>query len=285
MANYRVISSDSHVGEPPDLWTTRMEPRYLDRAPRVISTDDGDFWIVEGRTSEALAGGSQAGKRFEDPGNLSYRARAEEVRPGGYIPDEHVKDMDLDGVDMGIIYPTTGITMFKVLDSQLLTPIFRTYNDWVSEFCGAHPRRLKGIAVLNTDDVGMAVKELERCANMGLVGALISVYPPPQRSYRQAEYEPLWAAAQDLEMPISLHAGTNRPGQGQEFTEVEDAGPAFLSTMDHWVRMSIAHIIFNGVFERYPELQVGVVEHELSWVPHAMDQMDYTYSQRPRGEG
>ena len=127
----------------------------------------------------------------------------EEVPLGGYIPEEHIKDMDLDGVDVSIVYPTVGLFLYGVPDSELLTTNCGIYNDWVGEFCSAIPKRLKGIAMLNVDDVGEAAKELERCAKMGFVGAMITVYPPEERSYDKPEYEPLWAAAQGLGMPLS----------------------------------------------------------------------------------
>ena len=171
--------------------------------------------------------------------------------------------MDIDGIDVSIVYPTTGLGLYSTPDSELLSSMFRTYNDWVGEFCNAVPKRLKGIGMLNVDDVGVGVKELERCAKMGFVGAMISVYPPEEHSYDKAEYEPLWAAAQDLGMPLSLHISTNRPGPGQEFDVIETMSPAFITNVDHWVRMSLGNIIFVGVFEHYPKLQVGSVEMEL----------------------
>jgi predicted TIM-barrel fold metal-dependent hydrolase len=68
--------------------------------------------------------------------------------------------MDADGVDVSIVYPTVGLLLYSVPDSDLLTAIVRTYNDWLAEFCNAFPDRLKGIAMLNVDDVPSAVKEL-----------------------------------------------------------------------------------------------------------------------------
>ena len=56
-----------------------------------------------------------------------------------------------------------------------------------------------------------------------------------------------------------------------------------LANADHWVRMSLGSMIYAGVLERFPELQVGSVEHELAWVPHFLDRLDFTYSQRPSG--
>ena len=85
--------------------------------------------------------------------------------------------MEIDGIDVSIIYPSIGCMLYGGADSELLTSNCRSYNDWVGEFCSAVPKRLKGIAMLNVDDVGVAVKELERCAKMGFVGAMITVFP------------------------------------------------------------------------------------------------------------
>ena len=284
MADYRVISSDNHVVEPAELWTSRGESKFKDRAPHIERIDNSDWWVCEGEQIVSTTGaGAMAGVRFEAPEKISRQGNLEDVRPGGYIPGEHVKDMDIDGIDVSIVYPTVGLGLYGVPDGELLNSMFRTYNDWVAEFCGAVPSRIKGIAMLNLDDVWVGVKELERCAKMGFVGAMISIYPPEDRAYDKPEYEPLWAAAQDLGIPLSLHVSTNRPGPGQETQAADNSTTAFMTNLDHWVRMSLARIIFSGVFERYPELQVGSVEHELSWVPHFLDRLDYNYTQRIQG--
>ena len=280
MASYRVISSDNHVMEPVDLWTSRAESKFKDRMPHVERFGESDWWVCDGQKVQDVGAGAQAGVRFEDPEKLTREYKIEDVPLGGYIPEEHVKDMDLDGVDVSIVYPTIGLLLYGVPDSELLTVNCRIYNDWVAEFCSAVPNRLKGIAMLNVDDVPEAIKEMERSAKKGFSGAMISIYPPEGRTYNNPEYEPVWAAAQDLAMPLSLHVGTNRPGVGQEFQNVDTLRPAFITNIDHWVRMSLADIIFSGVFERYPKLQVGSIEQELSWVPHFLDRVDYTYTQR-----
>ena len=286
MGGYRVISSDSHVAEPPDLWTNRIDPKFRDRAPHVIhSEEDGyDWWVCDDKRIIHAGVGAQAGRRFEAPESLQEADVFENVRPGGYIPEEQVKDMDIDGVDVNIIYPTSTLGMYSVLDGELISSIFRTYNDWIAEFCRPFPNRLKSIALLNLDNVPEGVRELERCAKMGAAGAVISVYPPEDRSYHLAEYDPLWAAAQDLEIPLSLHIGTIRPSRGQDFAallSLQDR-PTIISNVDHWVRMSLGDMIFSGVFERFPKLRVGSVEHEVSWAPHFLERIDYAYTQRAR---
>ena len=284
MPNYKILSADDHVMEPSDLWSSRAESRFKDRAPRVVRMDDGsDWWVTDGYKTMGAFAGAQAGVRFEEPEKLSVggpESTYENVRPGGYIPEEHVKDMDIDGIDVSIMYPTVGLLLYRIPDSELVTSMFATYNDWVAEFCAPFPDRLKGIAMLNIDDVQVGVKELERCAKLGFCGAMITVYPPEERSYDLPEYERLWSAAEDLQMPLSLHAGTNRPGPGEEFEALDAVRPGFICNTDFWPRVSIAHMIFSGVFERHPRLQVGSVEMELSWAPHFLDRLDYTHTQR-----
>ena len=281
MSSYRIISSDDHVSEPADLWASRIERRFRDRAPHVEGRDDGDWWYCEGYRV-LFAPGSQPGKRFEDPQALKVVDDIENTRPGGYIPEEHVKDMDIDGVDVSVLYPTVGLLVYRsVPDGELLTAVCRTYNDWIAEHCKAVPDRLKGVGMLNIDDVRSGIEEMERCAKMGLIGAMITVWPPKERSYSSTEYEPLWAAAQDLGMPLSLHVGTHRATPGLQPEDYDSPGPADFTSFDHWVRLSLGNLIFSGVFERYPKLQVGSVEAESAWVPHFLDRMDYNYTQKP----
>ena len=98
--------------------------------------------------------------------------------------------MEMDGIDVSIVYPTTVLGLYSTIpDSDLLTYALRLYNDWLAEFCGAFPKRLKGIAMINLDDVQSGVREMERCAKMGLAGAMITVYPPENRPYDLPEYE------------------------------------------------------------------------------------------------
>jgi predicted TIM-barrel fold metal-dependent hydrolase len=116
-----------------------------------------------------------------------------------------------------------------------------------------------------------------------LVGAFIPVYPLPDWPYRHPIYDRLWWTAQDLEVPLLLHIGTPRGGiPGCEFTlDVNALTVAGLVNSDYWIRYSLTAMIFAGVFDRYPRLRVGSVEHETAWIPHWLTQMDLTYRERP----
>jgi len=111
---------------------------------------------------------------------------------------------------------------------------------------------------------------------------MITVGPAEASSYDRPEYEPFWAAAQDLEMPLSLHIATSRPSSAVAYEDNRTARPALIATWDRYMKVSLAHLILSGVFERYPRLRVGSVEHELGWVPFFLDRLDYTYTQRAR---
>src|SRR3954468_12896759 len=94
-----VLSSDSHVFEPPDLWQTRIDAAFRDRAPRIQRIDGADQIVVE--ADQVLSGIgliSSAEARFEAPETLAARGRFEDVHRGGYAPRQHLEDMALDGV-------------------------------------------------------------------------------------------------------------------------------------------------------------------------------------------
>jgi predicted TIM-barrel fold metal-dependent hydrolase len=276
-----VLSSDSHVFEPPDLWQTRIDAAFRDRAPRIERIGGADQIVVE--ADQILSGIgliSNAGARFEAPESISAQRRFEDVHQGGYDPEQHLKDMQLDGVAGEVIYPSQGLFYFKVADTPLMSAIFRAYNDWLADFCRADPARLKGIAMINLDDVQDGIKELERAARLGFAGAMIAEYPLEHRRYDQPEYEPFWAAAAALNLPLSLHTATRRQGKIRGVGERTLRDASSRSTKVFYPAMSMCDMIFSGVFERYPNLTLAIVEFELAWVPHVLSAMDYTYRER-----
>src|ERR1700724_2692936 len=276
-----ILSSDSHVFEPPDLWQTRIDAPFRDRAPRIERIDGGDHVVVE--ADQVLSGIgliSNAGARFEAPETISARGRFEDVHRGGYDPEQHLKDMAIDGVAGEVLYPSQGLFYFKVADPPLMSAIFRAYNDWLADFCRTDPARLKGVAMINLDDVEDATRELERAACLGLAGAMITEYPAEDRRYDRPEYERFWAAASALDLPLSLHTATRRQGK------IRGAGPGTLrdassrATKAFYPALSMCDMIFSGVFERHPRLALAIVEFELVWAPHVLSTMDYTYRER-----
>src|SRR3989440_11356420 len=161
-----------------------------------------------------------------------------------------------------------------------MSTIFRAYNDWLAEFCRTAPERLKGIAMINLDDVQDGIKELERTAKMGFAGAMLAEYRAEDGRSDQTEYEPFWAAAQALDMPLSLHTATRRQGKIRGAGEKTLRDASSRATKAFYPALSMCDMIFSGVFERHPRLMLAIVEFELSWAPHVLAAMDYTYRER-----
>jgi predicted TIM-barrel fold metal-dependent hydrolase len=230
--------------------------------------------------------GIQTGDRFEkDSHQLRTSGAFGDVRPAAYDPARYLVENEADGVWGSVLYPSQGLVLYSVPVSDVITAAMKRYNDWLAEFCSEHRNRLKGIAMLNLDDIPDAVAELERCRAIGLSGALITIAPPPWQPYRSPQYDRLWAAAQDLGMPLSLHSATERAdprvGRAAFRLNVQDVPPSVFVNSDFQVRQTLAELIYSGVFERYPLLRVGSVEHELGWIPFFLERLDYTYTDRP----
>lgn len=274
-----MLSSDSHVVEPPDVFTSRTAAKYADVVPRVERIDESDWWIVGGEKTFSYSGPSSAGWRFEDGDvdSLVRELKFEDARVGGWIPEMHLKENEADGIWGSVLYPGIAMMVYPfVQDSDAANASFHAYNDWIAEFASAAPTRLKGVAMLNLDDVPAAVTELQRCHEMGLVGAAIPQSPREGHRYDSMEYEALWEAADQLQMPLSLHTATYR-SPDELGSIVTRAG---VSSIARFIQDCIARMIFGGVFERHPTLRVVSVENELGWAPHFIERMDYSYLER-----
>ena len=281
-----VLSADSHIVEPADFWTAHIDQKFAERAPRAFVEDDGTVrFVVDGDKPLGSVGApAQAGVRFENPEDVTFEGSWQDVRPGCSEPVPRLADMARDGIVGEVIFPTLGARLYAVADGELLSACFRAGNDWMMEkFGGDYARMFRPVAILNVQDVSDAVAECERCVAGGLRGAMIPTYAGEDRPYFDPAYDALWAAAQDLDVPLAFHVASccRGPGQRSIFTsdwEAPDAA-AYSATQDYWVRRSLASMIFCGVFERFPGLRVAIVEHELSWLPYFLRQMDVHYTE------
>ncbi len=241
-----LVSSDSHIIEPVDLWTSRLPAKFKDNAPYYPEERDASM-----------------------------------DKPGGHDPNERLKEMVTDGVSAEVLYPTLGLKTFALEDPALQEATFQVYNDWIAEYCQVSLDRLVGVPMISMYNIDNAVKELERCAKLGLKGALIWQSPHPDLPFTSEHYDPFWAAAQDLEMPVSIHILTgfnysinllHRTGLDVYRTSVNEKLNEAMNTL--------FYIVFSGVLERFPKLKIVLVENEIGWIPFVVSQWD-KYYQRP----
>jgi predicted TIM-barrel fold metal-dependent hydrolase len=108
---------------------------------------------------------------------------------------------------------------------------------------------------------------------MGMRGALIWGAPPDDRPYSSKEYDPFWAAAADLNMPLSLHILTSRRGHGIDFSKILRS----YMSLPQEIQITLADMVYGGVFERHPKLKIVSAENDVSWLPHFMYRLDHGY--------
>jgi len=276
MTALRVISADSHMMEPADLWVERLDEKFKDRAPKVVKGENkpGYYFVAPGVHPFPVAGGFGIGKSGDDlKEHLTHGYEA--ARPSGWDPVERLKDQDIDGVQAEVLYTTLGMPLFGLEDADLQRACFRVYNDWVVEFTSHSPKRLIAISLISLEDIQEGVKELERSAKRGLRGAMIWGSPPKDRPYSSHEYDPFWAAAQDLHMPLSLHVITGK-GEESKIDIFSNISVGYMNLI-HEVQRSLSTIIFSGVLERFPNLQIVSAENDTGWFPHFMYRMDHAF--------
>ena len=110
-------------------------------------------------------------------------------------------------------------------------------------------------------------------AKKGLRGSLIWGAPPEDRPYSLPDYDPFWAAAQDLQIPLSLHILTGRGGVQFDLRRVLYG----YMKLPQEVQLTFADMIAGGVFERFPRLKVVSAENDVSWIPHFLYRLDHAY--------
>jgi len=275
MAEPQLISSDSHVSEPPDLWAERLDIKYRERAPRVVLNPEGQegaYFIYEGYPPHNLAIGLGAGRTPEELAAFLKTGTYADARPGGWDPAQRLPDMELDGVEAEVLYTTLGFRLFWLKDAGLQRACFRVYNDWLAAYCSYAPRRLKGLALISLYDPKEGAQELERCARLGLKGAMIWCSPPADQPYSSEIYEPFWAAAQDLDMPVSLHAITGMERIPWEYGAEKRAMRSTVTP--HEIEKSFSILILSGVLERFPRLKIVSAENNCGWLPYYLQRMD-----------
>ena len=275
MAELQLISSDSHVSEPSDLWVERTDTKYRDRAPRVVLNPEGQegaYFVYEGYPPHNLAIGLGAGKTPEELAAFLKTGTYADARPGGWDPAQRLPDMALDGVEAEVLYTTLGFRLFWLKDAGLQRACFRVYNDWLAAYCSYAPKRLKGLALISLYDPKEGAQELERCAKMGLKGAMIWCSPPADQPYSSPLYDPFWAAAQELDMPVSLHAITGIERIQWEYGAEKRAMRQTVTP--HEIEKSFSILILSGVLERFPRLKIVSAENNCGWLPYYLQRMD-----------
>jgi predicted TIM-barrel fold metal-dependent hydrolase len=282
-----VIDCDTHITEPADVWTSRLPARLRERAPRIVRNDQGfDVWHV-GEHVPLVPVGHTAVAGWPDPFPAAPR-NMEEVPRAAWDASARLEYMDGVGIWAMALYPNVGgfgnQAFLRLGDMELMNACVRAYNDFLLDWIEPDPRRFIPIMATPFWDVDESVREVERCAERGHRGVLFT--GEPQRHgfplLGDRHWDPLWAAAQDAGLPISLHIGSGQFDEhfSPDRIQTHGIGPTVVrSTVA--ILMENGHqlvdLLLSGVLPRFPQLRFVSVESGIGWIPFLLEAADHCF--------
>ena len=298
----RIVDADCHILEPPDIWTNWLPERYRDQAPKLVKdSQGGDAWLTAvGGDPDPIGLTATPGMPFDD--FRWFGVTYDEARTGCYNGAARLEDMNIDGVHAEVLFPPQR-TLSHFLgddDDDFVLAGVEAYNNFLfEEFCAPDPERLIGVAQIPSLGIDVAVDGLRKAKARGAKGVLLSNWPSGNPSLSR-EDDPFWAAAVDEGIPVSVHINIisrKQRAKGREAAakvgnalydmSSEATRAKAIGGMSHVFSMAAGNItsmLFTGVFDRFPELQVCWIETGVGWLPHFIECLDDRYW-RNRGWG
>lgn len=271
-----MISADSHVIEPHDLWTTRVPERFRERVPHLVREEHTDRLVAESLIMPPV--GLLAGcARADDEVRLEGRWEVD-VFEGGYDAASRIVDMDQDGITAEVLYPTLALQVYPQPDLDLLVAMLEAYNAWLAEFTAVVPDRLHGVAMILPERLEWSLQELKRSVDAGLKGVMVPSIPSEGTSYWSEDFDELWAAVEATGLPVSMHASTSRA----QPTDFEKRNPTDIVFYPVQAQYQFRDMIFAGLFERFPDLAVISAENDAGWLAHFLERMDNAFHRNYR---
>jgi predicted TIM-barrel fold metal-dependent hydrolase len=289
-----VIDSDGHVVEPDVVWKEYAEPAYreqLDRPGGGVQALGMREAYPDSRPDRFLDRRADAEGEVWTEGlhgveSWEEEARTKMSRAGGYDPHARLRDMDADGIDVAVLYPTSMLTWIE--DASLFGAACRAYNNWLRDYCAAAPARLYGVATVPLQDIDAAVREMERCTErLGFRAAMIR--PAPYlagKKLNHPDYDPFWRAASELGCPIGIHpsphgdmpnscrllglaAGVTDPTSGLALRQ------GLTNALD--LQLALGYFVLGGICERHPGLRVAFLEGTGGWIVPMLERFDHQF--------
>jgi uncharacterized protein len=279
-----VIDVDSHLTEPPDLWTSRMPRALHNQVPHIERINGQDVWMAAGERIGAPGYYSMAGWNGIMPASIPNTF--DDIAPSMYDASARLQFLDEQGIYAQVLYPNVGGFgngyFLRLGDRDLVAGCVRAYNDFLADWCSIAPNRLVAVTALPFWDLQLALDELHRCIALGHRAVNFCNQPQDygQPSLSDRHWDPIWATAQEANLSVSFHVGGGSMG-----TMFEDT--AKMGWMTNFSRVSslifldnmrcMAELIFGGVCHRFPRLRFVSVESGIGWIPGAMEAFDWQW--------
>jgi predicted TIM-barrel fold metal-dependent hydrolase len=281
--NRVVHDADSHLMELPDSLDEFLEatfrPQY-DALPKLLKNPRGADYVRRARAQHEEAAFRNGAKQ-----NILLRKNYEAL--GAFRPDDRPRALDELGFASQLVFTTWCLGNFDLDQSaniDLCYAVAQAHNRMMSSFCSVD-RRFLGTAYVPLVDFQRAVATAQEAIRLGCKALLIPSRCPPGHSPSHIGLEPLWALAQEARLPILFHVGGEEKLAPDYFNNglprVKDfhGGEENFTSLSfmpipHSVQLTLAALIIDGVFERYPRLKFGAIELGASWLPSWMRFMD-----------
>jgi uncharacterized protein len=275
---FKILDSDMHVMEPPDLWQRYIDGKYRTRAPRGVTSDnvrdlrmvypDGREWARQTTRQNR----SDRGQNFERNQEI-YRLHAER----GWTADVQLEAMDLEGIDVAVLYPTRGLRALVVddIEADFAAAIARAYNDWLYDFCQQDPKRLIGAGMISPYTMRDAVDETRRCAQeLGFRAVFLRANPLVSHQWHDDYYEPLWQALEEFGLSLGFHesTGTGKRHIGERLEPNLMLRRVYAQPLEQM--LVLGSFCAGGVLARHPKLRVAFLEANCSWLPWLLWRLD-----------
>lgn len=278
MSRPEIIDADGHFCEPWSIWKEYTDPAYHDWMPEPVGFDDDGYEVIKFAGVEMSSGPLGTGASITPGGTVPERVTTtwSEGHPGGFDPKLRLADMDLEGIDKVVLYPSFGLGLNAFPEPDVVIQLCRAENRFLHEYCSEDPNRLFGVASLPMSAPEAAAEELRTCVDeYGFVAAMIHPKPCLQFSLRSPEIEPVWAMAEQLDCAIGLHPTSAVPfgidHLFENFFELCQMGFGIQS------QVALIQVMFTGLLDRHPGLRFAVLESDIGWLPSLLDHMDLRY--------
>ena len=307
----KIISVDDHVVEPATVWTDRLPAKFHDVGPRVVRApvkelsfiggkftavpaepgDPGepvDWWFYEDLRRPLIRLDSAVGFDRDDVTlkGITY----DDMRPGSFAVKERLEDMDVNGVEASLCFPTfprfCGQTFHEASDKELALLCVQAYNDWmVEEWCGPSGGRLLPLVLVPLWDPALAAAEVRRNADRGVHAVCFSEIPSnlglPSIHDRDGHWLPFFDACNETGTTINMHIGS---GSKMPSTSA-DAPPAVGSTLTFAnCCFSMVDWLMSGLFTQFSDLKIAYSEGQIGWIPYILERADTVWREN-RGWG
>ena len=267
-----VVDADGHVLEPLTAFDDCPEAQRL----HVVRDSYGLDHVFAGEQEIVTVSLGKLGTPGSDMADLADSPTYDEAQPGGFDARIRLRDMDGEGIDLAVLYPSLGLNFWSITDTETAVSLARAYNDWLAAYCAADPARLYGAAMVPWQSIDASIAELRRAHDeLGFHAAFLRPNPCLGRTISHPEHERFWEAADELDMTIGIHEGSANTIETLGSNR-KPFNALVLHAVSHAFEqmLACAQLITQGVMERHPGLRFVFLEAGGGWGPYWLWRLD-----------